>query len=228
MNRLKLCAIVFFAVLGITFCCGGLIVGIGELGFDVFGARAVTDNFAHTYIPTVGSLSPPLVLRTLALALGAFFLLVVAIIGGRTLLIVLEGFLTPSALLNLLHVSALTMVGLRVTLSVLVLAVMMKAGLLVKPKWVDVKRGKFPDEWYGALGIELLGVGHISGLSHFHALGTLSLCWYSWLGWITGALPGETPIDTRTRQWISMFWLVLNAAFLVFSVLEAWLQTFGS
>lgn len=227
MPNAKVCLIILFASAGMFLCQAGLVIGIVNHGYDPYHWKDSIDQLSERIVIVQGRMEKKSdALRTYALALGAAALFAVAVLNRNPMYALLEGFLTPSALISLIHWGPEVTIPLRLLLSALTFYLLIRMKLLEKVTWEQIRRGEIPPNWYGGAGIESLGVGHISTLSHFHLIGGILLSIYSWLGWKCGPLPSEkTDEETKSRQRISLFWLFLNVPFAALAGFEAYLQT---
>jgi hypothetical protein len=206
-----------------VFCQLGLGIGIVKLGFDPFGLTSSVD-FLVEHFPRVSGIPSHLVARNLSLALGSFCLFWVAALSRNKLFMVLEGNLTPMALLYLVAMSTALSVSVRILIAVVTFAILVRLQLLIKPTWSELRHRQLSDNWFGSLGIEGLNLGHITGDSIWHTVGGALLVYYSWLGWRAPQSTTESAVQYRLRRGISAFWVALNMPFTALAIIEAILQ----
>ncbi|MCB0346568.1 MAG: hypothetical protein KDD66_15725 [Bdellovibrionales bacterium] len=207
------------ALIGMALCLAGLFVGVVGLGLDPLHLQQSIARISDSLVGDIAffdSFAPHQVLKNLLLTSGATVLILVAVLTKHKLFIVLEVFLVLSGGLFFFHIDPAIKIVLRIVFSVGVIILLHHIHVIqTTPRWSELKRGHLPDEWWGVVGLELLGLGYLTGFSIFHLLGGIGLSLFSYYGLVRG------PKDAHA---VSLFWLILNIPFALFAAVETWLQ----
>lgn len=217
-QRLKLHTAIL-AFVGMALCLTGLFVGVVGRGLDPFSLQQEIAQVSDSLVGGItlfDKFAAHEVMKNLLLTSGATVLILVAVLTKHKLFLVLELFLVLSGGLFFFKLDPALKIALRIIFSVSVIYVLHRIHVIEStPLWSELKRGRLPDEWWGVLGLELLGLGYLTGFSVFHLLGGIGLSLYSYYGLTRG------PKEVHA---VSLFWLILNIPFALVAGIETWLQ----